>query len=131
MNERDGDGRQDGIERRKHELAERTEETLSAVREDLGDQKYPVTSEELATQYADRPLDLPNETESLGSVFDRVDRDEFEDAEQAYEAVATEIDGGDTLDRRRDTAGGAAEWEEGQEPQERQEEQKRQEEPGG
>lgn len=104
---------QDASEERKHEMAERTEETLSAVREDLGNQKYPVTSEELATAYADRPLDLPNETESLGSVFDRVDQSEFEDAEQAFEAVATEFDTGDHLEDRRKTADGAAEWEDG------------------
>lgn len=110
MAEEDRDGPQDSAEQRKHEMAEHTEEILTAVREDLGDQKYPVTSEELSTRYANRPLDLPNETESLGSVFDRVDQSEFEDAEQVIEAISTEIEVGEHLGERRETAGGAAEW---------------------
>lgn len=110
MSEEDRTDPQDSAERRTEAMAEHTEEILTAVREDLGNQKYPVTSEELSAQYADRPLDLPNETESLGSVFDRVENSEFENARQAFEAIATEIGVGEHLDQRRETAGGAAEW---------------------
>lgn len=91
MSEEDRADPQDSAERRTEAMAEHTEEILTAVREDLGNQKYPVRSEELSAQYADRPLDLPNETESLGSVFDRVEKSDFENARQAFEAIATEI----------------------------------------
>ena len=81
---------QDAAERRQHERAETTENVFAEVRRDLGEQKYPVTSEELGSYYADDLLDLPNETESLGSVFRRID-DRFEDADAAYEAFVTEF----------------------------------------
>jgi hypothetical protein len=59
----------------------------------LGEHKYPATSEELAVEYGDQPLDLGNETESLGSVFDRLVDERFESADEAREAVHNELTG--------------------------------------
>ena len=82
---------QDAAEERRRERTDHVEDTLAAVREDLGDEKYPVSSEDLAATYADQAIDLPNETETLGSVFDRLD-EQFADEREAYEAVATELE---------------------------------------
>jgi hypothetical protein len=89
---------------RKHDRTERVEDVLARADEMLGEHKYPATSEELATEYADEPLDLPNETESLGSVFDRLVDERFESAEEAREAMYGEITG---------EAGSSAEYNEG------------------
>ncbi len=69
---------------------------MDSVEEDMDGRKYPVRSEELAKEYADQPLDMPNETESLGSVFDRMTnagRDEFGSAEEVREALYGELSG--------------------------------------
>lgn len=58
-----------------------------------GDHKYPVRREELATEYADHVMDLPNETESLGSVFDRLVDERYESPVEAREAVLNELTG--------------------------------------
>ena len=78
---------------RQHERTERVEDMLGEAGEMLGEHKYPATSEELATEYGDQPLDLQNETESLGSVFDRLVDERFESADEAREAVYDEISG--------------------------------------
>ncbi|WP_132059210.1 DUF5789 family protein [Halorussus amylolyticus] len=78
---------------RQRERAESVEETLGEAGRMLGEHKYPATSEELAAEYGDQPLDLTNETESLGSVFDRLVDERFESAEEAREAVYGEITG--------------------------------------
>lgn len=91
----------DNATERKHERASSVEDILSTVREDLGDQTYPTTSEELSARYADEPLDAPNETESLASAFDRID-ESFEDAETAYDALVTEFERGEYTGRRTD-----------------------------
>ena len=79
---------------RKHERAESVEnildETESLVRDE---QKFPVRSEELAEEYGDQPIDMPNETESLGSVFDRLEGEEYENAEEVREAVYGAVTG--------------------------------------
>jgi hypothetical protein len=90
----DTDDVDDAAEARQHERASTVEEILSEVREDLGEQSYPTTSEDLAATYGDSPTELPNETESLGSAFDRMD-DRFENAEEAYEALVREFERGD------------------------------------
>jgi len=89
----DPDRVQDSAERRQHERAERVEDVVRRAGDLLGEQTYPTTSEELATEYADEPLDLPNETESLGSVFDRLVDERFETAEEAREALYGELTG--------------------------------------
>ena len=85
---------QDRATDRQHERAESVERILDEVERDLGDQEYPVRNEELAQQYADQPLDMPNETESLGSVFDRMSqRDEYDTPEEVREALYGELTG--------------------------------------
>lgn len=54
---------------------------------------YPVRREELATRYADTLIELPNETESLGSVFDRLTDDTYETPAEAREAVLNQLTG--------------------------------------
>jgi hypothetical protein len=84
----------DRAEARKHERAENVEHVLDETEALLRDQKFPVTTEELATEYADQPLDLVNETESLGSVFDRMtEREEFGSVEEVREALYSELTG--------------------------------------
>lgn len=87
------DRAQDRSERRKAERAETTESVLGDVESRLGDLEYPVTSEEIAAEYGNERIDLPNETESLGSVFDRLAGEEFEDPEAVREAVYGELTG--------------------------------------
>ncbi|WP_134672456.1 DUF5789 family protein [Halorussus marinus] len=78
---------------RRRERTESIESMLGEAGELLGEHKYPATSEELAAEYGDQPLDLPNETESLGSVFDRLVDERFESADEAREAIYGEITG--------------------------------------
>src|SRR6056297_1758132 len=80
--------------KRQRERTESVEKILGEAGQMLGEHKYPATSEELAAEYGDQPLDLQNETESLGSVFDRLVDERFESAEAAREAVYDEITGG-------------------------------------
>lgn len=89
----DPDQTQDRAERRQRERAERVQASLNRAEDLLGEHKYPTTSEELAIDYADEPLDLPNETESLGSVFDRLVNERFESPEEAREALYRELTG--------------------------------------
>ncbi|SEO47060.1 hypothetical protein SAMN04487948_102573 [Halogranum amylolyticum] len=84
----------DRAESRKSARAGQVEHVLDETEALLRDQKFPVTTEELATEYADQPLDLTNETESLGSVFDRMtDYDEFDSSEEVREALYNELTG--------------------------------------
>lgn len=77
---------------RQSDRAETVEDIMRTVENDLGDSKYPVRSEELAETYADQPIDLPNETESMGHVFDRLEG-EYDSHEEVREAVYGEITG--------------------------------------
>ncbi len=87
------DRAQDRAERRQSRRAETAESILEDAEYHLGDLEYPVTSEELAAEYANEPIDLPNETESLGSVFDRLAGEQFDSAEEVREAVYGELTG--------------------------------------
>ena len=100
----EADSPEDEARERQHERTVHVEHILTTVREDLGNQKYPVSSEELSAYYANGPGDLPNETESIGSAFDRIDKS-FEDAQEAYEAFVTEFERGQHTDIRRDAVG--------------------------
>jgi hypothetical protein len=91
--EPNADRAQDRAVERQHERTERVEETLGQAGDMLGEHKYPASSEELAAEYGDQRLDLANETESLGSVFDRLVDERFESAEEAREAVYNEVTG--------------------------------------
>ncbi|WP_255192141.1 DUF5789 family protein [Natronobeatus ordinarius] len=84
---------QDRAEERKASRAETTESILEDVESHLGELEYPVTGEELAIEYGSEPIDLPNETESLGSVFDRLANEEFDSPGEAREAIYGELTG--------------------------------------
>lgn len=84
---------QDSAKERQHERTEHVENILDGVDGLLDEDKYPTTSEELAAEYADEPLDLPNETESLGSVFDRLVDERFETPQEARELLYRELTG--------------------------------------
>lgn len=83
----------DGSRRRKDDRESAVEDVLAGVRADLGERSYPTTSERLASTYADEPTEFPNETESLGSAFDRID-DQFADADEAWAALLAEFEQG-------------------------------------
>lgn len=83
---------QDRAVDRQHERTEHVESMLGDTGM-LDPAKYPTTSEELATEYGDEVVDLPNETESLGSVFDRLTDERFESPEEAREAIYHEVTG--------------------------------------
>jgi|SRR5699024_6950903 len=85
---------------RQRDRTEHVENILDEVETDVRDRKYPVRSEELATEYADQPIDMPNETESMGDVFRRLD-DEYDTPEEVREALHGELTG---------TAGGREEY---------------------
>ena len=91
--DRSRDRVQDNATRRKSNRAQRTEAVLEAVQRHLGDHEYPVRGEELAAEYSTETIDLPNETESLGSVFDRLAGEEFDSPEEAREAIYGELTG--------------------------------------
>ncbi|MFC7143009.1 hypothetical protein ACFQMA_25255 [Halosimplex aquaticum] len=83
---------QSAVDRRR-ERTQIVEGELGRVGDMLGEAKYPTTSEELAVEYGDQQIDLGNETESLGSVFDRLVDERFESAEEAREAIYHELTG--------------------------------------
>jgi len=89
----DAEDEQRHARERQRERTESVESMLGEAGELLGEYKYPATSEELAAEYGDQPLDLANETESLGSVFDRLVDERFESADEAREAVYGELTG--------------------------------------
>lgn len=91
--EPDRDRVQDASEERTLERGRRTESILEEVERHFGEHAYPTTGEELAAEYATTEIDLPNETESLGSVFDRLEGEQFESAAEVREAVYGEITG--------------------------------------
>ena len=89
----DRDRVQDRAEQRQSERADHTESIFAAVERDLGELEYPVTSEELATEYATEPIDIPNETESIGSVFDRLVDEQYDSPAAVREAAYGELTG--------------------------------------
>lgn len=78
---------QESANERRHEQVEAVEEILDDVDPALEEHAYPVTSEELSARYGSTNAELPNETESLGSVFDRLDDEEFESPMAVKEEV--------------------------------------------
>lgn len=93
MGERERDPQESARERQR----ERAEHAESAAADEFGemlsDHKFPTTSEEIAADYGDEPIDLPNETESVGSVFDRLEGERFESAREAQEVLYNELTG--------------------------------------
>ena len=97
---------------RKRDRAASTESILADVERRLGSVQYPVTGEELAAEYATDPMDLPNETESLGAALSRLETayagETFESASAARDAIAEAVDevtGGSGLSEGAGTAG--------------------------
>jgi hypothetical protein len=88
----DDERAEDRARERQDERAEHVENILDEVETDARERKYPVRSEELATDYADQPIDMPNETESMGSVFDRLD-EEYDSPEEIRESLHGELTG--------------------------------------
>jgi hypothetical protein len=90
-------GERDPQESARKRQRERAESAESAAADEFGeilsDHKFPTTSEEIAADYGQEPIDMPNETESIGSVFDRLEGERFEDARQAREALYNELTG--------------------------------------
>lgn len=78
---------QDRAEDRQHERAEDVESMFERGEWRLEELDYPVSSEDLAVEYSDQPLDLPNETETMGDVFDRLVDEEFDSPAAVREAV--------------------------------------------
>lgn len=93
QDEPDKDRVQDTAEQRQRERGQRSESVIEQVQLDFNEHEYPVRGEELAAEYSIEELDMPNETESLGSVFDRLADEQFESAEDAREAVYGELTG--------------------------------------
>ncbi len=101
----DDESVQEGARRRQRERAEAVEDVVARGQWSFEELDYPVSSEALATEYSDQPIDLPNETESLGSVFDRLVDEEYDTPEEVREAVYGALTG-------RPGAGGPAEYNE-------------------
>ncbi|XVH31237.1 hypothetical protein ACNS7O_12690 [Haloferacaceae archaeon DSL9] len=79
---------------RKRDRAETVEQMIADQAGGLLEERtYPTTSEELAAEYANHEIDLPNETESLGSVFDRLVDERYDSPEEAREALVGELTG--------------------------------------
>lgn len=91
--EPDAERVQESANERRHERTQTVEDIAGRVGNMLEEQKYPVTSEELAMEYSDEVMDLPNETESVGSVFDRIVDERFESPDEAREALLNELSG--------------------------------------
>lgn len=85
---------QEGAADRQHARTEHVEAALADTPGLLSAETYPTTTEELATEYADTEVDLPNETESLGSVIDRLPEDRLESPDEARAAIEGELGGG-------------------------------------
>lgn len=84
----------DRANERRRERAKSAERMSADLGADFFDEyKYPATSEELATEYGDEEIDLANETETVGDVFDRLVDERFESADEVREAVYNEMTG--------------------------------------
>jgi hypothetical protein len=75
------------------ERAAIVENILREVNPHLDGESYPVRREELSARYGDTAVELPNETETLGDVFDRLTDQEFDTPREAKEAVIHEVTG--------------------------------------
>lgn len=97
---------------RRDELTDHVEHILETVGADAQEGAYPVESEELAAEYRSTEFELTNETESVGSAFDRLadEYDAFATPDEAREALTAELDRADAYDEafndRRGTAAG-------------------------
>jgi hypothetical protein len=84
---------QDAARERQRERAEHVEHILASVDPKLDEHAYPTSKEELAAQYGNAPMDLPNETESFGDVIDRLTQERFDTPAELREALLNELTG--------------------------------------
>lgn len=75
------------------DTAERVEGTLQAVEAAVEGSKYPTNASSLRAAYSTARNELPNETESLADVFDRLVPEEYDTPEDAREAILGELTG--------------------------------------
>lgn len=83
----------DSARERQHERTEGVEETMQAVDAALEGLSYPTNPSEMKAHYGDGHDELPNETETLGDVFDRLEDKAYDTHEDAREAVLGELTG--------------------------------------
>lgn len=83
------DRAQDRAERRQHDRAERNERILDHFERLVDDVKFPANTAELRAELRDAP-DEVGESESLGSLLDRLD-DEYADEQEARDAVVERL----------------------------------------
>jgi len=71
--------------------------SLKEATELLRRHDYPATTTQLTDSYGDYELELPNGTETLGEVFERIDSETFADSSEAqatlYSAVSSKAIG--------------------------------------
>lgn len=84
---------QESSRERKHEHVEAVDEILENVDPALEEHAYPTNPEELSARYGETTVELANETESLGDVFDRLADDEYDSAMEVKEAVLDSVSG--------------------------------------
>jgi len=72
---------------------ERTGGVEDIVDETLDGVSYPTNPSEMKAAYGESRAELPNETEAMGDVFDRLEDKEYETYEDAREAVLGELTG--------------------------------------
>ncbi|MFB6071706.1 MAG: hypothetical protein ABEJ88_01925 [Halobacterium sp.] len=75
------------------DLAEHVEGTLQAMESAVRGSSYPTNASSLRAAYSTARDEVPNETEALGDVFDRLVPEEYETPEDAREAILGELTG--------------------------------------
>lgn len=91
----------DRARERQRERAAHVESIVASVERDIDADAYPVRSEELVTAYADEPLAVSDEAESLGRVFDRLETEEYRSPTDIREALVDELSASDSGDAER------------------------------
>ena len=72
---------------------------LNGTGDKLDTHEYPATREEIIEAYGDSRIELPNGTETLGSVLERIGDETYEDSTDARTAVFTGV-GHEAVGRR-------------------------------
>ncbi|MFB6268634.1 MAG: hypothetical protein ABEH83_01725 [Halobacterium sp.] len=75
------------------ELAEHVEGTLTAMEAAVRGSSYPTNASSLKAAYSTARNEVPNETESLADVFDRLVPEHYDTPEDAREAILGELTG--------------------------------------
>ncbi|MFW6320937.1 MAG: DUF5789 family protein [Halohasta sp.] len=60
---------------------------LNASNHVFVDHSYPATTAELVADYGDSELTLPNGTETIGEILERLDDDTYQDADDVKQAL--------------------------------------------